>query len=406
MYKGGFTLEQSQPKHRNSLLFIIILGALTAIGPLSIDMFLPGLPNIKNDFHTTASNAQLTISFFMVGLAFGNLFAGPISDSKGRKKPLLIAMVIFTLASLVIIFVTNIWVMIILRLIQGLTGGAGAVISRAVASDKYSGNDLTKFLSLLMLVNGVAPVIAPALGGLILSFTGWRMVFIILTIFGLLMFIGTLFKVPESLENEHRVNSNIGTMFKNFKDLFATPRFVLPMLIQGVSFVLLFTYISASPFIVQKIYGFSPLQFSIMFASIGITLIISSQLTGKLVDYFDRQSILRMMTVIQILGVIIVSMTLINHWNFWLLAFGFVILVTPVTGVATLGFSIAMDESKSGKGSSSSLLGLFQTLLGGLMSPLVGIKGENDPTPYIIIAITAVILIILQLLNRRVFKKS
>ena len=400
-------MEQSQPKHRNSLLFIIILGALTAIGPLSIDMFLPGLPNIKNDFHTTASNAQLTISFFMVGLAFGNLFAGPISDSKGRKKPLLIAMVIFTLASLGIIFVTNIWVMIILRLIQGLTGGAGAVISRAVASDKYSGNDLTKFLSLLMLVNGVAPVIAPALGGLILSFTGWRMVFIILTIFGLLMFIGTLFKVPESLENEHRVNSNIGTMFKNFKDLFATPRFVLPMLIQGVSFVLLFTYISASPFIVQKIYGFSPLQFSIMFASIGITLIISSQLTGKLVDYFDRQSILRMMTVIQILGVIIVSMTLINHWNIWLLAFGFVILVAPVTGVATLGFSIAMDESKSGKGSSSSLLGLFQTLLGGLMSPLVGIKGENDPTPYIIIiAITAIILIILQLLKRRVFKKS
>lgn len=399
-------MEQSQPKHRNSLLFIIILGALTAIGPLSIDMFLPGLPNIKNDFHTTASSAQLTISFFMVGLAFGNLFSGPISDSKGRKKPLLIAMVIFTLASLGIIFVTNIWVMIILRLIQGLTGGAGAVISRAVASDKYSGNDLTKFLSLLMLVNGVAPVIAPALGGLILSFTGWRMVFIILTIFGLLMFIGTLFKVPESLENEHRVNSNIGTMFKNFKDLFATPRFVLRMLIQGVSFVLLFTYISASPFIVQKIYGFSPLQFSIMFASIGITLIISSQLTGKLVDYFDRQSILRMMTVIQILGVIIVSMTLINHWNFWLLAFGFVILVAPVTGVATLGFSIAMDESKSGKGSSSSLLGLFQTLLGGLMSPLVGIKGENDPTPYIIIAITAVILIILQLLNRRVFKKS
>lgn len=144
-----------------------------------------------------------------------------------------------------------------------------------------------------------------------------------------------------------------------------------------------------------------------MFASIGITLIISSQLTGKFVDYFDRQYILRMMTFIQIIGVILVSMRLINHWNFWLLAIGFVILVAPVTGVATLGFSIAMDESKSGKGSSSSLLGLFQTLLGGLMSPLVGIIGENDPTPYIIIIVgTAVILIILQLLNRRVFKKS
>lgn len=400
-------MEQSQLTYRRSLLFIVILGALTAIGPLSIDMFLPGLPNIKNDFHTTASNAQLTISFFMIGLAFGNLFAGPISDSKGRKKPLLIAMVIFAIASLGIIFVTNIWVMVVLRLIQGLTGGAGAVISRAIASDQYSGNDLTKFLSLLMLVNGVAPVIAPALGGLILSFSTWRMVFIILTIFGLLMFLGTLFRVPESLANEYRVNSNIGTMFKNFKDLFVTPRFVLPMLIQGVSFVLLFTYISASPFIVQKIYGLSPLQFSIMFASIGITLIISSQLTGKLVDYFNRQHILRTMTLIQILGVFIVSLTLINHWNFWILAIGFVILVAPVTGVATLGFSIAMDESNSGRGSSSSLLGLFQTLLGGLMSPLVGIKGEDNPLPYIIIIITtAIILIILQILNIKVFKKA
>ena len=103
------------------------------------------MPNIKNDFDTTASNAQLTISLFMVGLAFGNLFAGPISDASGRKKPLLIAMIIFTLASLGIIFVTNIWIMIALRLIQGLTGGAGAVISRAIASDMYSGNDLTKF---------------------------------------------------------------------------------------------------------------------------------------------------------------------------------------------------------------------------------------------------------------------
>ena len=145
------------------------------------------------------------------------------------------------------------------------------------------------------------------------------------------------------------------------------------MLIQGVSFVLLFTYISASPFIVQTIYGLTPLNFSIMFAFIGVTLIISSQLTGKLVDYIDRLLLLRIMSTIQVIGVIIVSLTLLNHWTFWILSCGFVILVAPVTGIATLGFSIAMDESKGAKGSSSSLLGLFQTLLGGV-SPLVGIK--------------------------------
>lgn len=388
--------------------FIIILGALTAIGALSIDMFLPGLPEIKNDFNTSASNAQLTLSLFMIGTALGNLFAGPISDSTGRKGPLIIAMVLFSLASFGIIFVDNIWFMIALRLVQGITGGAGAVISRAIASDMYSGNELTKFLALLMLVNGVAPIIAPALGGVILNFATWRVVFVILTIFGVIMVLGSLFKVPESLEVQNRESSsNIGTMFSNFKALLATPRFVLPMLIQGVTFIILFTYISASPFIVQKIYGLSPLHFSWMFASIGVALIIGTQITSYLVDRINSQTLFRAMTVIQVIGVIIVSLVLLNHWSFWLLFIGLIVLVTPVPGVATLGFSIAMDESKSGRGSSSSLLGLVQFLFGGLMSPLVGIKGEDNPMPYvIIICLTAVVLIILQLINIKVFKNK
>ncbi|RLY56816.1 Bcr/CflA family efflux MFS transporter, partial [Staphylococcus epidermidis] len=275
-------MKRVYQSENQSLLFIVILGSLTAFGPLAIDMFLPGLPNISHDFDISASTTQLTISFFMIGLALGNFLAGRISDITGRKKPLIFSLIIFTIASLGIIFVTNIWIMIILRFIQGLTGGAGAVISRAIASDMYSGNALTKFLSLLMLVNGIAPIIAPALGGIILNYGPWRNVFVILTMFGIVMLIGTLFKVPESLEKSLRESSNIGTMLINFKELFKTPRFVLPMLIQGVSFVLLFTYISASPFIVQTIYGLTPLNFSIMFAFIGVTLIISSQLTGKL----------------------------------------------------------------------------------------------------------------------------
>lgn len=135
-------IEQKQKK--NSPLFIIILGALTAIGALSIDMFCQGY-RIKNDFNTTTANAQLTLSLFMIGLGLGNLFVGPISDSIGRKKPLVISMIIFALASLGIVFVENIWIMVFLRFVQGFTGGAGAVISRAIASDMYRGNELTKF---------------------------------------------------------------------------------------------------------------------------------------------------------------------------------------------------------------------------------------------------------------------
>lgn len=396
-------IEQKQKK--NSPLFIIILGALTAIGALSIDMFLPGLPELKNDFNTTTANAQLTLSFFMIGLGLGNLFVGPISDSIGRKKPLVISMIIFALASLGIVFVENIWIMVFLRFVQGFTGGAGAVISRAIASDMYRGNELTKFLALLMLVNGVAPVIAPALGGLILSFAVWRMVFVILTLFGVLMVLGSLFKVPESLSVKNRDSSGVNVIFSNFKSLLTTPRFVLPMLIQGVTFIMLFSYISASPFLVQKIYGVTPLHFSWMFAGVGITLIIASQIAGKLVDYFHPQVLLRAFTIIQIIGVVIVSLTLINHWHFALLVIGFIVLVAPVTGVATLGFSIAMEERTTGSGSASSLLGLLQSLLGGLVTPLVNLKGEYNSMPYIIIiSLTAILLIILQLLNIKVFK--
>ena len=400
-------MNQKVQSKKQSPIFVIILGALTAIGALSIDMFLPGLPEIKNDFHTTTSNAQLTLSLFMIGLALGNLFAGPISDATGRKKPLWISMFIYTLASLGIVFVTNIEVMIALRFIQGVTGGAASVISRAIASDMYKGKELTKFLSLLMLVNGVAPVIAPAIGGIILSFAVWRMVFIILTVFGILMVIGSLTKVPESLQEDEKDSNGIKEMFKNFKHLLATPKFVLPMLIQGFSFIMLFTYISASPFIIQKIYGMSALQFSIMFAAIGITLIISSQLVDVLVDRIERRQLLKIVTYIQVLGVVIVAMTLLNHLSFWILVIGFIVLVAPVTAVASLGFSIAMDESTKGRGSASSLLGLVQFLLGGLMSSLVNVMGEHNVTPYVvIISITAVIMIILQTIYTRLQRRT
>ncbi|MDG0843513.1 multidrug effflux MFS transporter [Staphylococcus equorum] len=399
-------MSNYQEQNKNSLLFVIILGALTAIGALSIDMFLPGLPQIQSDFNTTTSNSQLTLSLFMIGLALGNLFVGPISDSIGRKTPLIVAMALFTLASIGIIFVDNIWWMIALRFVQGFCGGAGAVISRAISSDLYTGKQLTKFLALLMLVNGVAPVLAPALGGVILSFSTWRMVFVILTIFGLLMLFGTIFNIKESLSTEQRDSPHLVSIFKNFKQLLATPRFVLPMLIQGVTFVILFSYISASPFIAQRIYDMSAQQFSLMFASVGVSLIISSQLTGKLVDYIDRQVLLRVLTIIQLVGISWISIILYMHLSIWLLFIGFIILVAPVTGVATLGFSIAMDENTGGNGSASSLLGLVQFLIGGLVSPLVGVMGEDSYIPYVtIILIVGILLITLQLINYYVFKR-
>lgn len=199
----------------------------------------------------------------------------------------------------------------------------------------------------------------------------------------------------------------MGSIFKNFLQLLEAPRFVLPMLIQGVTFIILFSYISASPFITQHIYGMSPQQFSIMFAVVGISLIVSSQLTGKLVDFINRQMLLRILTLIQLVGILSVTFTLVNHLSIWILCFGFIILVAPVTGVATLGFSIAMDERTGGNGSASSLLGLIQYLLGGVISPLVGLMGEENYVPYVtIILIAGILLIVLQVMSYLVFRTS
>lgn len=187
-----------QSKKGSQVLYIIILGALTAIGAMSIDMFLPGLPEVQRDFNTSASSAQLTLGLFMVGLALGNLFVGPLSDTYGRRRPLTIAMLVFTVASLGIVFAPNIWVMIGLRFIQGLCGGAGAVLSRSIASDLYQGQALTQFMSMLMLVNGVAPVIAPALGGVIITVAHWQVVFMVLVVFGVCLTLGSYMQVGET----------------------------------------------------------------------------------------------------------------------------------------------------------------------------------------------------------------
>lgn len=394
-----------QKKAKPSLFLIIILGLLTAFGPFSIDMYLPALPEISNDFNTSTSNTQLTLTLFMIGLAIGQVFVGPLSDFIGRKKPLMVALVVYTIASILCVFAPNIYVVMALRFVQGFTGGAGAVISRAMSSDLYSGKALTKFLAVLMLVNGVAPILAPVLGGIILEFSTWKTVFLVLIAFGAIMFCLSFYKLTESLPENNRSSGRISEILGDFKELLKNPKFLLPLFIQGSTFALLFSYISASPFIVQSVYGVSSFAFSWMFAFNGLGLIFSGQLVNKLVDRFDEHTLMKVFAFVQIIGVIIVSLTLLNSWSIWILMIGFFILVSPVSAIGTTGFSIAMANNKRGAGSASSLLGLSQFAFGGLVTPLVGIKGEHDVIPYVLtIVIVSLILIILFMINRKVFK--
>jgi len=390
-------MQNTSAKHFPFIL-IIIFGVMTTFGPLSIDMYSPSLPNVQHAFSSTTSEIQLTISFAMIGLALGQFFFGPLSDAFGRKKIALTILVIYMLASLIAVFTTDLYFFLFLRLLQGLTAGGSIVIAKASIGDKFSGDEMAKFLTSLMVVNGIITIIAPLLGGFALTISTWRSIFVILTIITIIVIIGVLMKMPSTDQSERKI-LNYGRIFKDFGQLLKKPSFVIPMLLQGLTYVMLFSYSAASPFITQKIYSLSPQQFSMILAVNGIGLILVSQIVALLVEKLSRYTLLIYLTLIQIIGVVLIILTLTMHWPIWMLIIAFFLNISPVTSIGPLGFALAMEERTGGSGNASSLLGLFQFILGGVISPLVGLKGQFDASPYlVIISVTAILLVILQVI--------
>ncbi|MCH4403424.1 Bcr/CflA family efflux MFS transporter [Staphylococcus haemolyticus] len=383
------------------LLLLIVLGVMTAFGPIIIDMYLPALPEAQHQFRSSTSEIQLTLSFAMIGLALGQFLFGPLSDAYGRKRMGLIILCIFFFATLSGVFATNLILFLCIRFIQGFTAGGIIVIAKAFAGDRYEGDLLAKFLASLMVVNGIVTIIMPLLGGLSLTLGSWRIVFIILTFISLLVLLGVATMMPKTHKSKHK-SLNFKDILLDFGSLMKKPRFIIPMLLQGLTYVMLFSFSSASPFITQKIYNMTPQQFSIMVAVNGVGLIIVSQIVALLVAYINRFTLMIYLTLIQVVGVILIVVTVAVHGPLWILLIAFFLNVCPVTSIGPLGFSMAMEERTGGSGNASSLLGLFQFILGGIISPIVGLKGQYDATPYIfVIMITAVILITLQVIYFR-----
>lgn len=378
-------------KKDNKLILILTLGLLAAFGPLSLDMYLPALPRVADDLSTSASYAQLSLTACMIGLAVGQIIVGPISDVTGRKKPLFIVLIGYALFSYFAARAATIEWLIFFRFIQGFCGGAGAVLSRAISSDLYKGKDLTKFLAVLMLVNGLAPVLAPVLGGVILSISTWHTVFYILAIYGVLMVLLAL-TLEESLPKYNRNEGALKSIWKDFKLLLTNKAFVTMLMLQSLTYGVLFSYISGSPFITQKIYDMNAQQFSYLFALNGIGLIVFSQLTAKLVNKMDELKILKLGQNIQFVGMILTVIVLVLHLPVWMLCAAFFLMITPVSMIGTTGFSIAMQVQNQGAGSASAILGLMQFLIGGILSPLVGVMGESSIIPFIVIIITCTVL--------------
>ncbi|MDT7797618.1 MAG: transporter, family, multidrug resistance protein [Actinomycetota bacterium] len=242
------TAEPTAPTRRAQLKFVLILGGLSAFGPLSIDMYLPALPQMAGDLHAADTTVQLTLSAFIVGLALGQLVLGPLSDALGRRGPLLVGLVLYVLGSVLCAVSPDAWLLVAARGIQSLGAAAGIVIARAAVRDLFSGTAMTKFFSTLMLVSGLAPILAPLIGGQLLNWTSWRGVFVVLTVFGALLLAVVAFALPEPLPADRRSPARLGRVMKTYGRLAVDRTFAGYALASGLLFASMFAYISGSSF--------------------------------------------------------------------------------------------------------------------------------------------------------------
>ncbi|MEE1939873.1 Bcr/CflA family multidrug efflux MFS transporter [Streptomyces sp. TRM 70361] len=383
---------------RAGLLITLILGSLTALPPLSLDMYLPALPDIGTAYGSPAAQVQLTLTACLLGLAVGQLVVGPMSDRFGRRRPLLIGMGGYVLASVACALAPGVHSLTAFRLVQGLAGAAAVVISRAVVRDLFDGLAMARFFSTLMLISGAAPILAPVLGGQMLRFTDWRGVFFVLAGFGLVLTLVTARSLPETLPAEKRHSGGVRNALRTMRGLYADRVFTGYLLVGSFAFAALFAYVSASPFVIQEIYGASPQTFSLLFMANSIGLVAAGQVNGKLL--VGRVSLDRVIAFG--LGLILLCATALLLMTSGL--FGKVGLL-PVSAALFLLMSamgLVMPNANSqglmrtphAAGSASALLGTSMFLLGALTPPLVGVAGENTAVPMAVVQVVCVLVAI------------
>jgi DHA1 family bicyclomycin/chloramphenicol resistance-like MFS transporter len=361
--------------------FVIILGALVALGPLSTDAYVPGLPELTRDLHASASAAQLSITTCLLGLAVGQLFAGPLSDALGRRRPLLAGLAVYTIAGLLCAFAPNVWVLVSLRAIQGVGGAFGIVIANAIVRDKHSGAAAARFFALLLLVTGLAPVFAPLAGGQLLRVTSWEGIFIVLAVLSAVMLAVSALGLPETHPVERRHRGGIRAMGPVFRMLLADRPFLGYTLANGLAFGAMFAYISGSPYVLEDLHGLSPQAYGSVFAVNALGLVVAAQVTGRIVGRFGPRRLLAVGLLGSAIGGLGVLAAVVTGSGLWPLLAGLFIVVSSVGLVMPTAAALALQPHGANAGTAAALLGLAQFLIGGCAAPLVGIAGSRSDRP-------------------------
>jgi len=368
---------------------IVVLGLLSTFGPISLDLYLPALPELAEELQASASAAQLSITACLLGLAVGQLVAGPLSDRYGRRRPLVVGLVLYVLTSAACAFAPSVSVLVLLRLLQGLSGAAGLVVARAVARDLYSGRELLVFFSRLILISGLAPVIAPVLGGQLSRVMSWRGIFIVLAGFGLVLLLAGLFGLPETLPPERRTAGGLRTTLRGFRRLLRDRLFVGAALSAGLSGASMFAYIAGGTFVLQEIYGLSPQGFSFVFGANSIGIMVMGQLAGRLAHTWAPSRVLALGLLLNLVGAGALAVTVLAQLGLWFLVGSLLVMVSALGLVFPTSTTLALADYPDQAGTASSLLGLGQFLAGAVAAPLVGVAGTQSAVPLGIVALSA-----------------
>lgn len=363
----------------------IVLGLLSAVGPFAIDMYLPALPQIGDDLNAEPGAVQLSVIAFFAAVGLCQVIYGPASDIFGRRRPLFVGMVLYTIGGIGCALAPNIGTLVAMRFLQGVGACAGMTIPRAVVRDLHTGPDAARLISLIMLVFSVSPMLAPLTGSLISEFVGWRAVFWVLSTFGVLGLVFGIVALPETRTAEARANRSWGAVFGSYRRLLADRRFLGVAFVGGFGMAAFFSYVTGASFLFIDHFGLSPTSFALVFASNAIAFIGCAQFNGVMGRRFGLDRVvLTAASVFACLTLVLLVLTAIGDaglfvlWFMLFVSFGSLGFVVPTSVV------LALDEHGPIAGTASSLVGTLQMLAGAAVTAGVSIFADGSPTPMVI----------------------
>jgi DHA1 family bicyclomycin/chloramphenicol resistance-like MFS transporter len=385
---------------------ILILGFLTALGPFSIDMYLPGFAGIAKDLNTTVANVAMTLSSYFIGISAGQLLYGPLLDRYGRKKPLFIGLLVYILASLGCVFVQDIDTFIGLRFIQAIGSCAATVASVSMVRDLFPVRDIPKVFSLLMLVVGLSPMVAPTLGGYVTAAYGWHMVFLILMFIGIVILFAAQFGLPNSYVPDSSISLKPKPILLNFGIVLKEPQFYTYAFTGAIAFSGLFTYVAASPILFMDIFNVDAKTYGWIFAFMSLSFILASQLNSVLLKWFSSEKMIYGALVTQSVIVIAFLICSLNDFLGLYETIALLFLFLACLGISnpnTAGLTLAPFTRNAG--SASALMGAIQLGLGAFASFAVGVFVKNSMVSMVVImTVSTVTALVVLIIGKRTIK--